>query len=681
MPNKVYVALDLGSESMAAYYADAFGNGAMINLQAKAPALLGINEDQADNPAIGVDFLEEMNDGNVKPKRSPRMWNRISFNEGVQPQNLEDDHARLPITNQTESDRSLFRYFHQKGGWPPPLIMPNPKILFQHQVKDILPKVEARGGGQVDLSPQKLINHLSLQVIINFVLNSEELKHFNPNDINLTITIPNVYSLPHAESIKKFVEESRLVGEVDVLSESDTVPYQVLNGIDEANDPDDLKKFKRTLDNSRRKRGKLCLVTIDVGKGTTDLSCILFEEPKWDKTSWHRSPKEAQTGTEPEAAKRLKHSVQGKTGKSSGGNYLNYLFASYYDDCLREIADQIYQQTQVKIPFGFLSRSSDIYHWSAQMNAVYQLERLIEEVKRSVAEHYKIELTQERQRELLTPIIENMLDVVQGTPQSKNEFRERVMSELLLPRDLDISGWKKLLPWRKLTQRELRLRSLKQKLQGYVRENVDELLDSLKSLVKEHQAITDKSVEIDKHSFIIVSGQASQFRPLHEAIERKRKAMHIKASQIHFMKGVASKEACCKGVVSYKLAKMWHVNQHELHGTYGCLRANLVEFKPFDMKKIKNGGSDVVTFTADTTYYIVFTPRSIEEVKKSSPVKNDGATALIDVFDGYSFTIHYNRKDLELKVNGRTLELQTFGSSDGSIYKKVWPEILGPAKP
>src|SRR2546429_3593103 len=108
MSNKIYVALDLGSESMAAYYADAFGNGDMIKLQSKAPKLLGIGEEQADDPINGVLFLFEEMGGNNKPIRSPRMWNRVSFRDGAQSQTLTDDHAKLIFNSKMEYEKSLF---------------------------------------------------------------------------------------------------------------------------------------------------------------------------------------------------------------------------------------------------------------------------------------------------------------------------------------------------------------------------------------------------------------------------------------------------------------------------------------------------------------------------------------------------------------------------------------------
>src|SRR6185295_146663 len=123
---------------------------------------------------------------------------------------------------------------------------------------------------------------------------------------------------------------------VDVLSESDAVAYYVLGG-DNEHDPPDLKQCKKDISHNLDRRKKLCLVTLDVGKGTTDLSCILVEEAE-DKEESAKpnflfrifNSKEDEKKSEP-TVNPNRHSVQGKTGKCSGGTQLNYIFASYYD--------------------------------------------------------------------------------------------------------------------------------------------------------------------------------------------------------------------------------------------------------------------------------------------------------------------------------------------------------------
>jgi hypothetical protein len=686
----IYVSLDLGSESMAAYYSDALGRGDMIRLQQSADKLL----DTRGLAGLEIDYLrEEVPGGNGYGPVSPRMWNRVSL-KGTrpQPQEIPEAHAWLRFLDNGQSNNnyqeSIFNLFHNIGVWPPAAgVLPNPKILFQYQAEDILPKMEAKGGGFYNLSPLMLIKHLSLQIIINFVLDSEELRRYDRKDIHLTITVPNIYSLTHSENIRRFVREAVGVGEVEIISESDAVAYYVLSGQDPEKDPPDLYNFKGKLTESLTRKKRVCIVSIDVGKGTTDLSCILKEEPRKHKYK----------GEAEDMDMRQRHTVQGKTGKSSGGNYLNYIFAEHYDKRLKEVAAQLEAATGVNIQFGFLNEATNK---EPQSKTVFALVNLIEQVKRHMTEEYEIDeqgFPPERERELLRAVADELLNAHDPTTPPEaieryENFRRMFADALMLPRRLGESGWRTVLPLRRRKYDPTALdgpsphptpltKELKRRIENYVKENVDEMLNNLKGLVREHEPGASSRAEIDRGAFVVVSGQGSQFRPLRRAIERKCDRMHIRKSHRHMMRGVDSKVACCKGVVNFRLENVLHINQKELHGTYGCLahgvRPKLEQFKPFEMADIKNGGSSTISFVTPTTYYIVFTPRPLSEVKKTPPKKNDGSTAVIAVFEKTrEFTIHYDRDRLELKVNDKLLELKTFGSVDGSIYPKVWPEVL-----
>lgn len=691
---KIYVSLDLGSESMAAYYSDPYGEGRMVKLQYKGPELLGMTEDEAKAELAGIGFLideSSSNDDGSNENRSPRLWNRISFNQGFRENSVTDDHARLVFADQTEYERSLFRFFQRKGAWPgSELIMPNPKILFQHQVREILPLVRSADGSILDLEPQTLIGHLTLQVIVNFVLNSRELEKFDRDDIYLTITVPNIYSLPHAESIKKFVEDNTNIGGVDIISESDAVAYYVLEGED-AKESEKLRKFKAELQETLDKRKGLCIVTIDVGKGTTDLSCILKQEPNDTRVKvpglfsriLGTGPKKGEETVRPG---RQRHSVQGKTGKSSGGNYLNYIIAKYYDERLRAEAAGLERATGFKVPFFFLEK--DQAFGNLQNRTVFELANLIEKVKRGITKDYNIDpmiLTEDSQRQLIGRVIDEILYAInpQWNESSQGEydfFRQCITDVLILPQKFRRSFWQRVFSRAPAPPAE----NLQRSLQAYVKENVDDLLDSLKKQVKEHQAADSRGEEIDSNAFVVVSGQASQFKPLRQRIVAKCKDMGIREEHQYMMEGVASKEACCKGVITFKTANVETLFPRQLHGTYGCLAKGIVgienQFKPFDMAKIRQGGRDTISFKFPTAYYIVFTPRAYEEALISHPLKNDGSTALIDIFeDEHEFTIEYDEKELQLTVNGRVLELRTFGNASESIFPKVWPEILAPA--
>lgn len=705
----IHVALDLGSESMAAYYDDpASGKSGMIKLQAEAKDLV---LDIA--PGGSIDYLYDQTANGRANLPSARLWNRISLVDGAQPVDPPVEHAKMILSDPANSQKSLFQYFRTTGSWARDLRkMPNPKILFQHQIKEILPTtVQAVPDGHVNLTPELIVKHLSLQVILNFVLNSNELKSADRNNILLTITVPNVYSLPHAESLRSFIKDYAGVGDVQILSESDAVAYFVLT-MDDVNDPQELKDLKGEMERIFKKKKKLCLVTLDIGKGTTDLSCVLVEEPR-DGNAVHTGflaslfgVKDGVVKESSSADTRRWHSVQGKTGKCSGGNYLNYLFAHYYDRRLKAAAQVLQESLKnayfKEVPFGFIQLS--VPHRRGQGLAIYELERLIEEVKRSITEEYEIEISPERQGEILDDVVDEILQEADAqTIKDKTtaraakqyaEFRNKLKEALTLPRRLDSSEWHSLFgSWVRPRANPQaasaagpsseELSTLKRQLEAYVRENVEETLDSLRNLVKEHQAVESNAEEINKMACVVVSGQGAQFNPIRRAVKTKCRELNIKENQIYMLTGVQAKEACCRGVISYRKNDTRHINPRELHGTYGCAAAGFSYegFKAFDMTQVKMNGSHTISFASPQEYYVVFTPRSYKEVLKSPPKKNDGATAFIKLIERSSkFTLRYDENSLELWINNQKLDFAGFGDIDSSIYPKVWPEILEPTE-
>jgi hypothetical protein len=721
----IHVALDLGSESMAAYYDDpASGKSGMIKLQDKATKFL-------PGTSLGeIEYLFDARTNGNAEAPSSRFWNRISLVDGAQPVDPTIDHATMMLPN-SNNEKSLFEYFRTIGSWARnDRKMPNPKILFQHQIKEILPTtIQAKPTGHVNLTPELIVTHLSLQVILNFVLNSKELKNADrKNDILLTLTVPNVYSLPHAESLRKFIRDYAGVHDVQILSESDAVAYFVLT-MDDENDPQELKDLKAEMDRIFKKRKRLCLVTLDVGKGTTDLSCVLVEEPRDRSTvrtgfiaSLFGIKGEGVEDAEPVDTRRW-HSVQGKTGKCTGGNYLNYIFAKYYDDRLKAVApvleDTLKNASFNKVPFGFIHLSGQFRR--GQGLAIYELERLIEGVKRSITEKYEIELAPERQWEILDDVVDEILqaaDVTNITDKATAraasqyaDFRHKLKEALTLPQKLHSGDWHSIFSgWLKpradprsepsVGPSQDELSKLKRELELYVRQNVDETFDSLRELVKEHQGVKHQEVkgsgeaisqeyqevqssgeEISQTTCVVVSGQGAQFKPIQLAVKSKCKELNIKQSQLYMLPGVQAKEACCKGVISYRKNDTRHINDRELHGTYGCLATgrSTEPFKAFNMTEVKTKGSHTISFKSQQQYYIIFTPRSYKEVVKSPPKRNDGATAFIKLIEGKSkFTLRYDSKNLQLWINNEKLDFAGFGDVNSSIYPKVWPEILEP---
>jgi hypothetical protein len=689
---EVYVSLDLGSESMAAYYEERYGDrGDMIQLQTYGPYLYDGDR--------GAETNVLLQDGN---KTSPRLWNRISLKERAQPHEPGDDHAVLEfigspydekkaphLVQPDEYKKSLFRFFHVTGDWPPKEhVLPNPKILFQQQVVDVLKRlsVAANDGTSVDLKSDMLVKHLTVQVIKNFLLSSPQLQAYSPEQIHLTLTVPNVYSLPHAKSIKEFVIHSLpRLGKVKVLSESDAVAYYALRGIVAKRDSSDLQRFKENWQRELKAADKLCIVTLDVGKGTTDLSCILVEnppKPKWFAGLFPKTPPE-------KTDKRRRHSVQAQTGKSTGGNYLSHIFARYYEECLNE-AFANGKFGEGKPPFGFIRQA--VSHAPVQREVVSHLERLIGQVKSSMTEDLRIESAPPDEAEIVGTIVDRIITALfqteKRTPEEEQElsqFRADLINKLTFPLlpPQQRTGLRQKLFHRSsegtVAQTSIALECLLDKIEKYLKANVDDLFGSLEALVKEHQAFKSEGVDIDQSAFVIISGQASQFRPLRAAVDRvcKQKFGIDVDNHVLRISGVEAKLACAKGAVNFWKDNMRVVNAEELHGTYGCLSFSDGQFFPFNMKNIKGGGSDSVTVDIETLHYIVFTPRPLVDFDEEPPKMTDGATALLTMFeDSSEFTLNYDPDTLTLRVNGTSISPSSFGSVDSSISEMVWPEIL-----
>lgn len=722
---KVWVALDLGSESMAAHYEAIDGKTGMIEMQRLSKRLISPSDEDLLQPEL---LREKI--GNAE-RDSPRLRNRISFKHEAQPIDPDPDHATLCFAKDPSLyQKSLFRFFHREGGWPPTNleVMPNPKILFQHQVGDIFKSMKviatdgqsSNGNGlqYVRLSPTMLIKDLTTQVVVNFILESPELSRYRRENIHLTITVPNVYSLPHAEAIKQFVNKNvPNLGAVEVLSESDAVAYYALNAADHRADSPALLTFKTDWTRQFTASERLCLVTIDIGKGTTDLSCILVQQPEPEPSWFDR----VRGKSEPPPDSRRRHTVQGKTGRSSGGNYLNYIFAQHFNNQLEEVGRKFPLLDEPGgTPFGFLKRAETQGFFVPQTQTLAELEKLIEQLKAAMDANYDIDegvFPADVQRAKIRNIVDRIVEAVpplkdESEAQRSNRelFRNTLIEAMFLPTHLDPFAYRSLRHvWSsqstlgsKVTESVKYIFSrrtptpppsinvfasdsfgnsetakLKAGVQKYVKENVDDLIDSLQSLVRSHQAISDDRLSIDSNSFVVVSGQASQFKPLRQRIKERCDDFGMPSDKVlKDLDPIALKEACCRGAVSFWQGKMRAINPKELHGTYGCIDKLTGFFQAFDMKKINTNGSDTVSFRADSSFYVVYTPRSLDEVRDRPPQLNDGGTALIGRVDGKDFELQYDRDALLLKIGKQDLSIGSFGSVDSSIFEKVWPEIL-----
>src|ERR1051326_1611934 len=179
MKIKYYISLDLGSESTAAYYENVeTGEGDMIDLQAYAKDLLG-------------DFPPDLyEDDDQKP--SPRLRTLFYLEDNKQPDRLPDLHAELdfigPDGKKLAYEDSLFKYFLRVNqDLASVKVMPNPKIPFQEGASKIIPSVKSSTGEDVQYEPLQLIQHMTTQIVRNFVLKSKPLKMSTPDEVCLIL--------------------------------------------------------------------------------------------------------------------------------------------------------------------------------------------------------------------------------------------------------------------------------------------------------------------------------------------------------------------------------------------------------------------------------------------------------------------------------------------------------------
>ncbi len=718
-----YVSLDLGSQTMAAYCErkDTL-DSAMVSLQAHAENLLGGEPD---------DFLE---DNGIT---SPRLRTRIFLVDNRQPAELPDSHAELTFVNASGRpilsayQQSLFGYFCLKDeakqvSWK---ILPNPKMPFQYGAQGVIPDVKTTSGEEHHrYAPEQLLQHLTTQVVRNLVLKSPELSHVKPEQVHLTITMPNVYSMAHVQSIREFVQKHTGLAAVDVLYESDAVAYYILQTIKKKADPKEIKSFKARL-LERKEQREVRILTIDIGRGTTDLSLIRIEE--------HDRKTEG----------RRRHFVLGRTGRSTGGNRLSYIFAEFYNKRLSRVLRTLGVSD---LSFDFLSRARSAAG-TEQRWVLRPLEQLIEEVKASVTEDYAIQMDGARQKQLIGDIfnklwvvieardihamledLEDKLksmvidDITYNRDRTQLLYRYEQMQQVfekffMLPKRLP-GDWAGLFGSMTLAEGVEKLRRscnglfrsnkaprtraslgasapeqeglddllcLRDEIEKYVGENVGELLHQLEAMVAAREngrggkrpEPTGKRIYDKDSTFVLVAGQASQFAPIGKAIVDWASKQGIPpSSNVLFLKGSRAKIACCQGAVAFQRAGNRQMNPDELHGSYGLMAASLFQnnqaYKVVDMSKIKAGGKGKVTFNDCSTYWLFYTPRWMSP-SEEPPSFEDERTAVIRSYEGHEFEFEYDRRAQEIKINGdRVGRLATYGDINESIYPKVWPEVV-----
>ncbi|MCC2668273.1 MAG: heat shock protein [Armatimonadetes bacterium] len=667
----VFVGLDLGSESMAAYFRGRVGDRfyqEMVDLQAHGDNLVGYT-------------AWKLKDGD-RPSR--RLLTRIGLYDFRVKADLPHDHALLEFVPDGRKGpavdgygKSLYQYFFRSDEHPlgAPKLMPNPKIPFQVGADDVIPDVDASDGGTVNKDPEKLLQHMILQVLRNFVLRSPQLRDVAPARIHLTVTIPNVYSLVHLKSIQEYVEQHSGIPVVDLIYESDAVAYWVL-GTD-GHTAQSRQAIEQMLRDGRD-APEIRLITIDVGRGTTDMSMILLQAAVGDRPG--------------------EQEVLARTGRSDGGNRLSYLLAQHYDRQL-EKAFRLYGEAvgSLKPPFLFRGLYPGVHSPTTNNRAaLIALESLIAHVKRAIDEDYRVDLPDDEHRALIAAVVDEIIQVVPSyvvdpTALSVQRLRNALGHALFLPSSAGANPLAKV--------PEVSINTVKTVMAG-----AGKLWERFKSRKETASApaespeppaaaIPEPAPEPGKDrnelvqlvgeipTYAIVAGQASQFRPMAAAIRKTLMQRYQFGQQrIHFLSGPIAKEACCIGAVSFQLRRNQLRNPNALFGMYGFRNTGWVSgeaaFTPIDMQRLNRGETVEVKLNGPDVRDFIFTTRAAINPKQP-PEFSDGSTANLRTLPGPRFEIRYDPLTVTLTLNGQPVDVANFGKADESIWPKVWPEKLG----
>lgn len=238
---------------------------------------------------------------------------------------------------------------------------------------------------------------------------------------------------------------------------------------------------------------------------------------------------------------------------------------------------------------------------------------------------------------------------------------------------------------------KLKLTALIRKIELYVKENVEDLLmnlgdnaaarESASSIGEKSRQILGKMI-MEKPTIVVVAGQASQFKPIQEAIRCSFSKLNLPSNNLIFLKNEEAKEACSRGAIIYKNAGHLWANRKYLHGTYGficSIRAPDYEFKVLDMKALNDGADVVLTFNYKSNYWFFYSSRAPHTFTQENPPKFfDGSTAPINSFaDTQEFRVKYLKDECLISINDiHKFKIASYGAISQSIFPKVWPVVL-----
>lgn len=627
------VSVDFGSETTTAYCTKLSNAKAdLIKLQDKSLMIKLLEAQKVQNASdvgdghnIVTQFKPTIffdSDGNTYPLR-----NRFQLAKAGQ--ELPEEHAEITFfDNPSRYNESIFRFFCEED--EPTLsnkTIPNPKILALNDTAKLLTHITI-DDNRVQFGQKQLLTHLICQIVNNFVINGlKELEDFidgkpvsvNKNNVHLILSFPNIYDLRLIQDILNFLKTKAGVGKIEHVYESDAIIGYIHN----TKIYRDFCKGEKSYGVFSAKRKEHYILTMDVGRGTTDLSLVKIEGDKEDKKSPNKVPTEKITKI-------------GSYGLPQGGNTLNYIFAGYYN----RVFENLLASEKWDLPFNFIEQASP-QQAQLQRRVLEQLEKLIEQEKKRITKSFELDggvIEQNKTQEILETLWENIKDSLKVTtgylsdPQATRTPLEDVGKKLIQAFSLNSQELKtakniadtygstwvdsikgtigRFLPKSRRSEysylEEVRTHVAKKEQQWAIASQNDakttikqtgahkpiekpelvKLVWDIKLYIAEiarvsiDRVIRMANVNLGTNPFgyeteyldkrdvlLIIAGQAAYFAPLKNAIEEAAKDANI--HHIKFLDYKNAKYACCKGAANYAYAKFLHAEAHPIDfGTY-----------------------------------------------------------------------------------------------------------------
>lgn len=675
-------------------------------------------------------LYEEAGLGSGRPKKrvSERLRNRISLipqrQDGIRTPDghevLPDTHARLNFND--AYGQSVFSFFPLRGNKI--LSLCNPKIAFQVGAVQLIPPLEGKaqvilpGGAEekkrYTFEPKDLISHLTAQVLNNLVLHAPQCQTLNPETTEVVLTVPNVYSPTHVEYLKAFLATHTDFAKFSHIYESDAIAYvYALEGNVRLID----RKFCKKINDQIKEKKPLWLVTVDVGKGTTDMSIVELEQTS-----------------------RVEYKVLSRIGVSKGGNELDYIFADFFNERLKRFLDK----RKLEVPFNFLEKSEDAS--LEQQEANFLLEEIILQLKKHTSATYRLHLG----RSLIKGTVADKESAQDNIPRAmtceekgeqpgifhkfaaiacylrrvaspaseswekwkENKQFDQDFARFMLAETTNVSWYYGLkLRLGGSAIRAARLNSdLRVAIEAYVSEIGSNLVDRLNENRERRSQLyttihsndaangagekpreTPHEPPPKDRRFMVISGQAAQFKPLHAALVSKaqsKRQFNIKNANIWALAGLKAKEACCYGAVRSRAVGFEWPNEHETLCEYGFRRSAPDNYAPINYKELNDGKTLVKKYRNGdkidprAEHYLIYsTVLRPPGHQGDAPSVDDGYTAYIITYPTFpqpDITVEYKKQGGVLEVNDKEVELASYGSIDDPIYRKVWPDSLKP---